>query len=836
MTDISEGTGRDGHRGPGIPRSIFNGGIVEKIEAPSPTNTASTSFSSVEPRVDANGSDVSDLEDEELDGESYRELYDERPNKFVGHPNTYRRWIAPERAVVDALGVQQANNLGLHLYCVEKLRKFILYRARSALDSGRIKKRRRNKRGSADGRQLDPVLEELSLSDFKPTYPHSESAGDAQISTHLGPDAKDLPEVWLPPDSWTTWPLKVGQVPNENDTFEAHRHTEQDGLLATPNNTGHAVPSMWMHELLTSLILRNARCLANERPRHRRHQSMQPRKRKPRKPKINDKGSEEDAASETDVSSKSEISRPRLKVKFQYKPGDVKEKRYFPVLLEDEDAIQKVVTPTIRSILSGLDRLLVCSVDSEHRGQLLKRLEHPVYSSSSEDEHELRSQTNQKQGTTSGAITEVRESSSQLGIDPSASDNQEPAKRKRGRPPSSVPSANEDSPESESAASTKTRRGRPRSVTRINGESYYMARKRRQSQEPYAEREESRAPSRGAPYPSKRMRTETTGGVTMGLDPVSTASINQSSFRFGPSVDSSGFKVQKLQSKPMDWRAILGRAALLGWNSTVLDRATQRCVDLFNEPMAFDVTLSGSATEQPVNVVFPTSRKTPKSPSIANASASRRPKPTFKPYWDGDQLFCPMPTCSRHWEKFETTRQLTHHCRKVHRFEPQPEAVARKAESKRSCRRKKAESSEGRRSRSRSQSRASLASDSPHFDMFIGGVRSDGFLGTIDRERGWHTQEIWDDMGHDDSNDNPPTGGRDEDETEDDGDNDICSERSTVAGALPPDDSSSSNPLEFSSIPPGSGRPSSGYRPVQDSNNAGLSATTGYSDDDEDEL
>jgi hypothetical protein len=113
---------------------------------------------------------------------------------------------------------------------------------------------------------------------------------------------------------------------------------------------------------------------------------------------------------------------------------------------------------------------------------------------------------------------------------------------------------------------------------------------------------------------------------------------------------------------PRDWSEVLGMAALLGWNSTVIDRTMKRCSVLFGEGMelrAMPATVSGQARDTLV-------RYTPHMDSTTSSSNnSRDDKVNLITINVGYP--CPHDACTRRHDPYTERWELRQHLKRTHK-------------------------------------------------------------------------------------------------------------------------------------------------------------------------
>lgn len=112
-----------------------------------------------------------------------------------------------------------------------------------------------------------------------------------------------------------------------------------------------------------------------------------------------------------------------------------------------------------------------------------------------------------------------------------------------------------------------------------------------------------------------------------------------------------------------DWSEVLGVAALVGWDQDVLDRAARRCAATFGESMTMRTmpeTSFGACRDEVVEYV---PQMIPKIDSASEDGFESQEESE-----GGHELTCPVPSCPRHNEPYETRWRLREHLKKKHKL------------------------------------------------------------------------------------------------------------------------------------------------------------------------
>ncbi|KAK4166308.1 hypothetical protein QBC43DRAFT_16038 [Cladorrhinum sp. PSN259] len=230
---------------------------------------------------------------------------------------------------------------------------------------------------------------------------------------------------------------------------------------------------------------------------------------------------------------------------------------------------------------------------------------------------------------------------------------------------------------------------------------------------------------------------------------VSRASRATSRSRRSGSRSSSASSTQSTRSridrwKPRDWRDVLGAAALAGFSPEVIARATQRCATLFRGEMTMNtlheqpvtsaksrvqtaryvpgVPLPATSDEeededeqQLINFRTVSRQSSVKviSPEQVNepATAASTPSRRSRSATPGGMHLCSYPSCPRSIDGFTRKANLTRHIKLVHTKNSAPEGQPEDA------------------------------GDQDSMDEMYGGVHVDGFLQVIKMRKGWRGED-----------------------------------------------------------------------------------------------
>lgn len=349
---------------------------------------------------------------------------------------------------------------------------------------------------------------------------------------------------WHPPLQWTSWPLDVDRVPNEDLLRETHDEFDD---FTTRRKAEDIFPSSKLEEEITASILRTARARFHERdwtsPTIEGEAAASQDPKNEMSAALSDSSYDEPAKNESDEDSGSSTS---TKVKrdsempFQSAQGDRKvdpeelplqpeaslaDTDFRPVVAADDDLSFNLLRPSVRHILSQLDATL----NTLHHSRL------------------------------AGVSSHVHD-------DDSASDASLPAP--------STPKRRATKPRARSRASL------PRDASQLGGTSGD------EGADDDSGAEELSSPERRGRSPAKKLpRERSTSGR-----------------RDRQSRRDRGERVGRWALR--DWREVLGAAALSGFDAEVVARAAERCANLFGEKMDL-LTMEEGRHEHTVTVCEP---------------------------------------------------------------------------------------------------------------------------------------------------------------------------------------------------------------------------------------
>lgn len=515
---------------------------------------------------DVNGSDA--------DSENSEENEQERPNRFKGPPQTWKGYTAADRQIVESLQQLADTDLAAHLYNAHALKR-------------RVRKSAQELSTLANWQNKDAWLkqgEELKYTDAV-----------GQLQTELVP-AKD----------WTAWPVHPASLHASADGLRrAAVAPEKDEWIIGGNAAQD--PGEELKDEMLGLFLRLAKNNWNTKkwqeiseqgtaqrvPSRSRSRSQSVHTDVEMKDYELGDGDEEEAQED----GKKRGRKPRVELNVK------------PSILADDAKAQQLLRPTIASMLSKLDDVVLAL-----RRTRLNHFGRNGYGEGS----------SQSEFTTDAETTEPETHS---------------------RPPSRAKSATRSKPVTrQSSTSSRASRApkspkKPRKST-VEFDSDSASDYGAQFGEDDVVNSEA---SRGNSKIRKRSRSAST---TDGEDSHNTRDWSRAGL--------------------MDWSEVLGIAAVKGWDQKALARSAQRCSVLFGEGMSFRPFAEDRATKPLASLVRYTPSTIP-SPSNAPFSVPRREK---RPYFQAGAIRCPHADCYGHHKDFKLAYRVIEHCMRLHGYDP----------------------------------------------------------------------------------------------------------------------------------------------------------------------
>lgn len=656
-------------------------------------------------------SEWDDKSTSEIQSEDSEDLFASRPNRWRGPPQSWRTLTEEDRLTHTALERLRNQDLSVHLYSA-----FALRNPSAPQNAGA----RAQQSGVSGGEQ---VCLTRFFSFVFPLFLHvtgianvssQDEDSDIEVDEETGQPVRDRP--WAPPKAWTAWPLRAGLVPPD----DFMKRTEDEDEVFTYRRSEGDMPSSKLEEVVSAAILR----CAKEKFRKRGFEE-------PRQPPAG-----EDANVNQEPPSSGNESPPSATdsedgegmdldgasaAKSKRKQQRIPQRTFKPAVATDDDGSYALIRPSTRSILAKLDQTLTI-LHNARMTSAQKFLDSPR-ATSSEDESLYDEATPSRHRSRSRA-TPRRQAS-------------RPTSRARSMstPLAEVPTTDADAAATGPAAKPqKSKRGRKPQSRPREGETEREFLIRR------AKEQKKKRPV----FPGDANDHDDAGGGTTTTAAAESAKspTRRGRHRRSPAAGADGHWTRKRLERlnPRDWSDVMGAAALAGFPARVIERATQRCANLFGEGMDMHTvaeTASGTGVETtrylPGGGISSASESESEDESDGIRQArsisrmsSRAASPTSNN--EGGQgpssrerqkrsasrgsavghHFCPHVDCERAYRGFDRPFNLKRHLRLIHGEEEAPAEV------------KTAETAGG--------------------DL-LGGVHRDGFLEPIRAQKGWRAED-----------------------------------------------------------------------------------------------
>lgn len=589
----------------------------------------------------------------EIQSEDSDELFENRPNRWRGPPQSWRTITEEDRLTYNASERLRNQDLSVHLYNAFALRQAP------------------QEAGAGAGSDID--------------------AGTDRPVVHREP--------WAPPKGWTSWPLGTHLLPPD----DFMKKTEDEDEVFTFRRLERDTPSGKLEEVVSANILRFAKEKFSKRRLGETPPSSAGVKVKAEPLSSENESLPSEAESEDgrgkDLDGASDQWTIRTPVK-----------TFKPAVATDDDISYELIRPSARGILEQLDQTL--SILHNSRMTSAKNLMDSGESSSEDDEHEEelhRSRHTSRASSGRARSRSMPRISTNGGGEPTTTT--EAKKSNRGRPAKFVQR------EGESEQDFLIRRARAqkkRLPTTLNGE--------------VGDGEMTAAEGQKSPRKRTRRRTRRRESITE---------------------DREYWMQKKLERLNLrDWSDVMGAAALAGFSPKVIDRATQRCANLFGQGMDMhtlhETTISSGLTgiettryepggapssssgsdheDEDLDVrqarsisrhsgVVPR-RTVSSAPSAGEDEGGEPPRKRQKRSSSrgtaAGQHYCPHADCDRSLKGFGRPFNLKRHLKLVHGGEPVEE------------------------------SKETRSVDEGYLD---GGVQRDGFLEPVRIQKGWRAED-----------------------------------------------------------------------------------------------
>ncbi|KAJ8118004.1 hypothetical protein OPT61_g937 [Boeremia exigua] len=528
-----------------------------------------------DPKAAAQGPAVHDADSDESDEEEPR-----RSNRFEGPPQTWKGYTAADRQIIDSLQQVEDTDLAAHLYNAHALK-------------------RRARRPAKDL----PATHSWQNKDvwLKPAQQLQYTDAAGQTQTELVP-AKD----------WTAWPLPPASLYTLNNGLRLATAIPEKDEWAI-GDSGVLNPGDELKDEMQGLFLRLAKDSWNakewqddgqrsSRKSTRSKVGVQSQNALPGTEVIDGRVSEANNSAE-DEARESGVKRGRKpQVELNIKPA----------ILADDAKAQRLLRPTIASMLNNLDDVALA----------LQRTRHNHFGRGGIGEW-----SSQSEFTTDAETTEPESKSK-----PHSRVNSTP----RGKPPTR---------QSSRPSSSRTSRA-PKSPKQPSKQAVHS--------------EDSDSAS---DYGSQFAKDNALHSAAS-----HSPALRRKRSRSESSADEDDMSSTRDWSRAglMDWSEVLGIAAVKGWDSKALARTAERCATLFGESMSFRPLHEDLATK-PTSKLLQYTPSTIPAPSTSIAGA---PRATKRPYWQAGTLRCPHVKCYAHEQEFRWSHRVIEHCMRVHGYDP----------------------------------------------------------------------------------------------------------------------------------------------------------------------
>lgn len=456
---------------------------------------------------------------------------------------------------------------------------------------------------------------------------------------------------FVPPRSWVAWPLRQEDVPRDVawDTGEEDKRDGLEEWTYKRRNDGERTSGEVLEDVLVARTLRFAKERFEKRMREDDDEEEEQHGNGGRVGEL--QGDLVESRNATPITQQEEeevqedfLSQSRKRSKKSSRKHDLPE--MVPVVSIDDDRSRELLRPSIRSTLAKLDDILLAL-------------------------HHARST----------CLQVARESSDSEAEEPTNEEEMVTSKRPQGRPRNSEVGAFVPTAADILLSLKKTKRGRPKKeYPRLPGETdndyvVRIARIRKIALPAFA-------PPRDGPSPSAEPSTP-----RKPKSPPATRLTGEAL---------TARRVRRLELR--DWSEVLGTAALVGFDSDVVKRATQRCANLFGEGMSINTIVEAPFGEskdvlstykpdlfQAFDLDYPLDYKdvlqsedevsedevTPETNSTLRSSATpaRTSLEPLAPRKDTNpRHFCTVEGCPRAKNSFRDGTDLTRHLFEVHRI------------------------------------------------------------------------------------------------------------------------------------------------------------------------
>lgn len=521
-----------------------------------------------------------DIADNDADSEESDDEEIGRPNRFKGPPQTWKGYTADDRQLAESLQQIEDADLAAHLYNAHALKR-------------RVRK---------------PAPELSTLKNWQNKDAWLQQGKDLQYTDVVGQVQTEL----VPAKDWTAWPVPPASLYTLVDGFRRAAVAPERNEWVIGGN-GAPNPGQELKDEMLGIFLRLAKDNWNAKQWQEDGQQgatqRPPSRSRSQSVYADVEMKDASGADHGDGYGDDKMFQDRG-TKRGRKPRV--EKQTNPALIADDAKAERILRPTIASVLNKLDDIALAL----HR----TRLNHFGRSAVGEG-------SSQSDFTTDAETTEPESQSGPQSRAKSAT-RSKPVTRQSSRPSSSRASRAPESPKNSSNTAVHP--------DDSESASDYGAQ--------FRERDflDSKA-TRSNIKPRKRSRSASTAE---GEDSANTRDRSRAGL--------------------MDWSEVLGIAAVRGWDQKALARTAERCSALFGESMSlrsFEEDLAEKPLASPVQYT-PSPINPPSSLPLRALRAEKRP------YYQAGAIRCPHPDCYGHHKDFRMAYRVIEHCMRQHGYDP----------------------------------------------------------------------------------------------------------------------------------------------------------------------
>lgn len=498
---------------------------------------------------------------------------------------------------------------------------------------------------------------------------------------------------WVPPKSWTAWPLPASVVPRPDFMKRTDVADERHAFrMQVPY-----VPRAELQETVSATILR----LAKERFRAR-----QAAQGEENAAVLDVESSEDDDHDDDDGNSSGAetSSAPRRRARSKSRTRSVSRARSMKFESTSDGEMMDVDTapdmPLLGTVVATDDELSY-SLLRPSAQRILVKLDATLTILHTAQESQTHRPSESGASDDASSRPQSRSRSRPRGRGPAENHHSQSPAAKRAGPATSRASSRAEPPGPPEPPANVKKIGRPRKVyPRLDGETEraYLVRIARQQKKQIPrfpdddadngdgddddddDDDDPEPPSDSTPVP-RPAAEHTDASASARAKPKAPRSRRRRRRPPGGADAEPSRKQRFSRVRLRDWRDILGAAALAGFPLAALDRAAQRCADLFGEGLALH-TLRGPAfpsqTESDRRVLFEPGMAAPRvledSDADADGGKPPQPPPRSRPRWTSSassvgQHFCTVDHCPRAVEPFSRRPNLLRHLRLIHGYE-----------------------------------------------------------------------------------------------------------------------------------------------------------------------